>query len=293
MSQWTHVQGCLLLSSEPFEFKKIKVERPADFRNREDQPELEEAWEKWREAYLKSAYLPYPEEQFKMSVPVLMNKYNYKTNKEEAYLYIERITLYSLPRARKYIEEAFKLLPYGETGFTYAIKQDWTNCRTSSSSSEFTCLKKYLKDAVNKLYNDEDYFYSHTYDSLKKYNKLDDNPWIDYVNEIVIGIVEDLRYCSAQELEEGLEKFIRYLESNKVSVCGGMLEFIDEWEENTKHVFRACKYEGYTFETIDTTANKVIKRKTYSYPKDEKGLIDFDEFEKSGWVIKEEVLENE
>ena len=287
MSQWTHVQGCLLLSSGPFEFKKIKVEKPA---KREDN---EEAWEEWRNAYYKSAYLPYPEEQFKMSVPVLRNKYNYKTDKEEACLDIERITLYSLPRARKYIEEAFKLLPYGETGFTYAIKQDRTNCRSSSSSSEFPCLKKYLKDAVNKLYYTEDYFYSLTYEDLKKYNKLDDDPWIDYVDEIVIGIVEDLRYCSAQDLEEGLEKFIKYLESNDIDICGGLLEFIDEWEENTKHVFRVSQFEGYTFETINTTTNKVIKRKTYSYPKDEKGWNDYDKFEESGWVIKEEEIKDE
>lgn len=286
MSQWTHVQGCLLLSSEPFEFKKIKVERPTKRKGNE------EAWAKWVGAYRKSAYLPYPEEQFKMSVPVLTDKYNYQ-NKKESYLNIERITLYSLPRARKYIEEAFKLLPYGETGFTYAIKQDWTNCRSSSSNLDYPCLKTYLKEAVNKLYNDKNYFYSHTYDSLKKYNKLDDEPWVDYVNEIVIGIVEDLRYCSAQDLEEGLEKFIKYLESNKIDISGGMLEFVDEWEKNTKHVFRACEYEGYTFETIDTTTNKVIKIKTYSYPLDDKGLIDFDEFEKSGWIIKEEVLDND
>ena len=288
MSQWTHVQGCLLLSSQPFEFKKIKVEPPANFRNPKEQPELEEAWEKWRSAYLKSAYLPYPEEQFKMSVPTLGRKYNKKTKEYEPCLDIDRVFIYSLPRAKKYIDEAFKLLPYGETGFTYAIKQDVTNCRSSSSCFDYPCLQKYLEEAVNKLYHDDCYFYNHTYESLKRYQNLRDEPWVENVDEMVIGIVEDLRYCSARDLEEGLEKFIAHLEKNQISIVGGLLEFVDEWEENTRHVFRAGEYDGYTFETIDTTTNKVTRLKTYSYPLNERGMIDFDKFDKDGWIIKEE-----
>lgn len=290
MSQWTHVQGCLLLSSGPFEFRKIKVEKPTreQLRQRDEKPEVLEAWGRWREAYLKSAYLPFPKEQFKMSIPTLGQKYNEKTKEDEPCLKIDRITLYSLPRARKYIEEAFKLLPYGETGFTYAIKQDYTNCRRSSSAHEYYCLQKYLKDSINKLYHTDDYFFSYDYKDLKKYNNLRDDPWVDYVEEIVIGIVEDLRYCSAQDLEEGLEKFIAYLEKNSINIVGGLLEYIDDWEDNRKHVFRACEYNGYVFETIDTTTNKVILKKTYSYPLEENGLIDFDKFEESGWVITTE-----
>lgn len=286
MSQWSHIQGCLLLSSEPFEFRKIKLEPPAPMRNDEEHPELVDAWEKWRDAYVKSAYLPFPEEQFKIGRPLIR-----RHEKKDPSLYINNVSIYSLPRARKYIEEAFSLMPQGEVGFTYAIKQDWTNCRESSSWFEFPCLKKYFKEAVTKLYQVDKSYYSYTYDELRKYYKLEDTPWVDKVNEIVVGIVEDLRYCSYKDLEDGLEAFIKHLEKNKVNIIGGVLEFIDDWEnfeQKRKHIFRAQEYEGFVFETIDMNTNTIIHKKIYSYPLDKDGLIDYEEFEKTGWIITTE-----
>ena len=71
MSQWTHIRGGLKLSSNPCEFKN--KENPDYHFGSED------------------AYLPFPEEQIKIAMP-------YKDLDFNPYVY-------SLPRAKKYIEK--------------------------------------------------------------------------------------------------------------------------------------------------------------------------------------------
>lgn len=293
MSQWTYIKGCLEVSISPFEKKEIKVQKPAEIRNPKKEPELEPAWEKYRRALFKSFYLPYPEEQFKINTPTMLERYCKKTKKnpegKETVLHTEA-NIYSLPRAKKYLDEAFKLLPYGETGFTYAVKQDWTNSGSGCSSLEYPCLYKYYKESLEKLYYNEDSWHRYTFEDLVKYQHIDKDCWINYCEDIVIGIMESLRWCSADELQEGLEKFFKYLEEHEFTIGDGYLEWVDNYEENLRHTWRSYGYDGYVFETINLESNQVIYRKSYEAPKDEKGFVDWDAFDKKGYVVKEETF---
>ena len=145
MSQWTHIRGGLELVSSAYEQKPMKIAHPKE-EDFADKDAYEEAIEKWRAAYHKSLYLPYPEEQFKLDVPTLRQRYNRKTKKEYTTLSFHA-NIYSLPRAKKYIKEAFNLMPQGELGFRYSVEQSILDSSSSSSGFMHNCLYKYYKEA--------------------------------------------------------------------------------------------------------------------------------------------------
>lgn len=257
MSQWTHIRGGFELTSTPYEFKGKKDHHYGS----------------------KDAYLPYPEEQFQIEAP---RPFKSENNKKEVGMSF-RANIYSLPRAKKYIEEAFKLLPQGETGWSYAINQTVYNGSSSSSDFDYPCQRKAFKNAVTKMYGSEDWWHDRNYDELKRYYDIQID-WIDIIDGIIIGIREDLRDCSGEELLEKLVEFFLYLKKNDIDVEDGYLEWEDEWAAYSKRPYFYCwrhsrignnAFSGlFTFQKIEYKTNKVIWSRSYQYPMND-GKVDY------------------
>lgn len=241
MSQWTHIRGGFELRSLPYEYKGKNPDTHYGS---------------------KDAYLPFPDEQMKLDppTPVLRDK-----DKEKVGLSFE-VSLYSLPRAKKYIEEAFKMLPYGETGWLYSISQQRYNSSMSSSSFDYPCEKKQFEKMILQMYDPEKIFSN--YKEFSHYYNMSLN-WISYVTGIVIGVREDIRHCSGDELLEALEKFFLYLREHEIYVEDGYLEWDDEYISEYRYAWRSSRVfsdDVYSFMKIDKKTNKIIWKKTYNYP---------------------------
>ncbi len=284
MSQWTHVRGGLELFAGPYEIKKNKLVEP----NKKDF-ESEEAW---RDAYwdyknklAKYYYLPYPEEQFKITTPRVLEVYHKPTKKDpsetETVLHVDEAFVYSLPRVKKLLDEAFALLPSGEVGFRYAVKQD---CFDSSSCSwasafQYPCLDEYYKNALEKLYYNEGHWSRFTFDELVEYQKLNKACSVNDVNSMIIGVREDLRYCSAQMFQEGLEKFFAFLAEHNIGVEDGYIEWEDEYDPDHIYVWRKSRIShdcACVFLILDATTNAIVHSKNCLYKKTEDGYWDFE-----------------
>ena len=251
MSQWTHIRGGFELESPAVELNKCKLSRPKGKRTEKNDAK----WEAyWQEVY-KKAYYPFPEEQLKIGVPTLVQCFD-----NECYTKVDAYE-YSLPRARKYLEKAFEMLPQGELGWHYSILQDNSHCRSSSSDFDYNCSKKQFEKEVVDLYNrDNDGFYlNSTFKELEKYQKIRLG-MVDHVHSFVIGIRDDLRYCSGPELQKALEKFFMYLEDNHIEVEDGYLEWQDEYDPDHIYAWRKSRIEeeSHEFLILDRKTNKVI-----------------------------------
>lgn len=275
MSQWTHIRGGIELVSNPHEFKG----KNPDYHYGS-----------------KDAYLPYPEEQLKITAPTprVFTK-NKKGEKDVELMF--RAYLYSLPRAKKYIKEAFDLLPQGEVGWSYSMNQTVYNGSSSSGDFEYPCDEKAFKQAVTNMYHNEDTWVRYDYDELKKYYNANLS-WVEIVDSIIIGIREDIRYCSGEELLEGLEKFFNYLREHDITVEDGYLEWEDEYALYSDRPYYYCWRcsrisdgidDLYSFHKIEYKTNKVLWTKTYRRPylKDENGK----ETERIDYCSKEAVAE--
>lgn len=296
MSDWTYVRGVMELSCSPYE-NKYKVPCPfTSFKNLSE--EDEKVLESWRRKYNKGKYLPYPEEQFKITTPMMINRYKKPKKKDgsdnnEWDLYVRQAYVYSLPRARKYLDEAFKLLPQGECGFEYAIKQSYqdgnsTMCYSGSFDYD-PCLYKYYKDAINKLYKCDDSWCSYTFEDLVKYQRLDKACHVSFAKSMTLGIMQSLRWCDCDEFEKGLENFFQYLRDNDFSIENVLLE----WHDTYGYLYKCncyANYEDIVFEHYNQ-GDKLIYRKTYYYPKDENGFIDYTNFDEKHPLVKEEKFE--
>lgn len=287
MSQWTHIRGGMQLESSPYEQKKFTLEEP-------DKSKDEDAWYKWRIAWGKSFYLPYPEEQFKLSMPGLgwyCGKKKKDGTREEGRTLEFRAYLYSLPRAKKYLDEAFKLLPQGECGFRYSIKQDVYDGHSSCSGFMTPCLNKYYKDALTRMYHNEDSFYNYTADDLFKWFHVDKECSVESITGMVIGIRDDIRYCSGEEMMKGLEEFFKYLAEHDITVEDGYLEWEDEYEPDVRYAWRNSRLSfgiEHQFLVLDKKTNKILKSKTYVHKRDENGKLDWKAYDNHEFDIIEE-----
>lgn len=277
MSQWTHIRGGIELVSNPHEFKG----KNPDYHYGS-----------------KDAYLPYPEEQLKISAP---KPYTFTKNKKgEKGIGLEfRTYLYSLPRAKKYIKEAFDLLPQGEVGWSYSMNQSIHNGSSSSSDFDYPCDLKAFKQAITAMYKCEDEWVNYTYEDLKKYYGVELD-WVELIDSIIIGIREDIRYCSGEELLKALETFFNYLREHDIIVEDGYLEWEDDyarfWDKPYYYCWRCSSIsdeieELYSFYKIEYKTNKILWKKTYCRPhlKDENGK----ETEKIDYCSKEAVAEEQ
>lgn len=280
MSRWTHIRGGLELIGEIFRYDgKTKLPDVKDFTSAE---EFEKARRKYYDNYLRSAYLPYPEEQFKLSAPLLGTRPNYKKKKdkdgcypEESCLRVPNVYLYSLPNNREYIEKAFKLMPQGELGLRYSLSQEITDYSSSTYGwiQVESCLKKYYKEAIARMYSSRDKYNSYDYDRLYKYEGLDMNDTvINYVSSILVAIRDDVRYCSGVEMLKGLEEAIADLSKHGIDIEDGYIEWEDEYKPNLIFSFRKSRIgpidEDFRFFITDTKNNKIVWSKTYLYKVD-------------------------
>lgn len=245
MSQWTYVRGCLELDSISHEFKHNK-------RNS------------------KNAYLPFPDEQMKINPPTVFH------GEKESFLQFA-VSIYSLPRARKYIEEAFEFLPSGEhLVLSHAISQSDSNCWSSSSDFHFECDRKEFEKKILNMY-EKKVRYIEEEKRLKHLKSiLNFEPYlVKDVSGIIVGIRDDIRYCSGEELLEGFEKFFTHLHENNIDIIDGYLEWEDSYQHFSDNPYYYCwRYstlsssidEYFSFYRIDKKTNKILWKKTYMRP---------------------------
>lgn len=244
MSQWTHIRGGMELSSSAFEYKGKN----------------------------NTAYLPYPEEQFVVLPPTIFTTYDEGWKPKDHKLGFKCIVR-SLPRARKYLDEAFKLLPNGEVGIVYSPVQDDRMCYCSSSNFDHPCEKKCFKAAINKMYNKLDSpLDNYTYSELKRVYGIE-MAGVDYVTGFTIGIRDDLRCASGESVMEGLEKFFDHLYKNRITVEDGYLEWEDEYNSGAIWAWRSSRLNRteFSFLKLDKKTNKILWSKDYK-TKDIKSL---------------------
>lgn len=279
MSEWTYVKGSLELESSPVELnKKFNLAEPKreDFGSRE---EYEEAHDEYRAAYRKALYLPYPEEQFKLGAPIIRGR------AKESRIAFDGTCIYSLPRAKKYIEEAFKLFPQGELGFRYWLDQNGNDGTCSSSGFLLPCLYKYYRGAIDRMYSQ---FSSRWDDSkwnfkdLKKRCGVEEDCGYVTVSTIYCGVNTSLRWATAEEVKDSLIKFIEYLKEHGISINDGYLEWYDSYTVygGFRYAFRTGEWIGeYSIMKLDKDTNKIIWQLNHVHPKSQdSNRTDFDKF---------------
>lgn len=293
MSEWTYVRGCLELDSSPFEVDKnfncVSPKRK-DFNSDE---EFENAVEVYREAYHNAIYLPYPEEQFKLGAPIVgtcpdytkpkkKNKYGFETYLEKRCIKFDGTLIYSLPRARPIIEEAFKLFPQGELGFRYSLDQNENDSTSSISGFMHKCLFEYYHNAIDKMYASFNHDWKSTwnFEDLDKYIGVEEDCGYGCVGEIICGINTSLRCATADEVYHSLLKVIAYLNENDIEIPHGYLEWNDSYTsyKGYRYAFRTGYWIGeYDIMKLDLKTNKIIWKRSHVHPKIGK-KTDFDTF---------------
>lgn len=280
MSEWTYVRGCLELSSSPFEINKKFNQVEPKRKDFDSDEEYEKAIDKYRVALHKAIYLPYPEEQFKLGSPIIRNG----GKNEKGHITFDGTCIYSLPRAKKYIEEAFKLFPQGELGFRYWLDQKSDDGRSSMSGFIHPCLFKYYHDAVDKMYKgfSSRWCSKWNFKDLNKYIGIDEDCSYENIAAIFCGIKTSLRSATAEEVKESLVKFIKYLNDHEISIDDGYLEWHDSYTlwSNFRYAFRSGTWLGeYSIMKLDIRTNKIIWKLSHTHPK-VKGTkkTDFDKF---------------
>lgn len=279
MSRWTHIRGVIELVSEPYEFKKINAPKPTGMRTKDN----DEAWDAYWKEKMSKAYYPNPDKQFVLTAPELIKGVN------GPYLSIEAYE-YSLPRAQKYIDEAFRVLPQGELGWHPAIKQDQYDSGSSSSCAHYKCQKQAYKKAVADLYKNNGWG-EMDLDFVEECFGLTLN-WVHHCNHIVIGIREDIRHCSGMEMLDKLQQFFKYLREHEIEIEDGYLEWQDEYEDDRIYSWRQSRVEPdhdveYKFMIANYKTNKVIYSKTFKHKKDDKGQTDWEAWSRGEYDVEE------
>ena len=297
MSEWTYVRGGLEFACSPFEIKEDfnEVEpKPKDF---ETEEAYEEAVDKYRDAYHKAIYLPFPKEQFKLGAPIIgcvydktkkkkKDKFGFMVYPEKPALRFDGTVIYSMPRAKPILDEAFKLFPQGELGFRYTLEQTSVDSNSSTSGFIHDCLFEYYHDAITEAYkNFESGWYTQwDFDKLNEYVKVEEDCHYDVASEIICGVMTSLRWATANEVAESLEKFITYLREHEISISHGYLEWFDSYcmlgDEKYRWAFRVGQWHNeYDIMKLDWETNKIIWKRSYVHPKKEDGKgIDFDRY---------------
>lgn len=265
MSNWTHVRGNIKIIASPYElrdsFKEIKPQKK-DFATIE---EYTKAMQEYLHKKNEARYLPFPQEQFDLG-PARFNSFRPEKPCLEFKAFV-----YSLPRARKYIEEAFKLLPEGEIeGIRHHVDQIKTDSNLSMNYCDVSYLKELYRETLVNRYKHDNPYYTYDFDDLQKYFYVNEQCSIVYVQDILIGIHDDLRYVSAREFKEALKNFIHYLESNDFDIEDGYIEWEDEAEcdeNNIRYAWRKSysSYGDMSFFTLNAHTNEIITEERYYY----------------------------
>ena len=272
MSRWTHIRGGFELTATPYEYKGKKDIHYGS----------------------KDAYLPFPDEQLEISAPRPRIYEEKKGGRLQSGLYF-KARVYSLPRARGIIKEAFNLLPQGESGLDYFLKQDYRNCHSGSSDFNYPCEEKIFKKKIVDLFS-KDKSYPYTYKEYKDLYGIECYS-VDMVDGIIVGIRDDIRDCSGQELLEGLEKFFTYLDERQVFIEDGYLEWEDEYESDIIYSWRCSRLDSdltrmYAFHKLDKKTNKILWTRTYRLHMlpDAKNEWDYD-LDKRPLLVEDETFE--
>ena len=287
MSEWTYVRGCLSLGSSPFEVKKdfTDVEpKRADFKT---EKAYKEAAAKHSKAFHEAIYLPYPEEQFKLGSPIIRQR------DKKSVISFDGTCIYSLPRAKPIIEEAFKLFPQGELGFRYSLDQIADDARSSISGFIHPCLYEYYHKAIDKMYASfhSDWKSFWNFEQLNKYIGVEEDCGYDTAAAILCGINTSLRGATADEVYHSLLQFLDYLKEHEISIDNGYLEWYDSFSSyyGYRYAFRTGSWLGeWTIMKLDLKTNEILWKHSHLRAKEEgSNKTDFSKFVEKVETIKE------
>ena len=253
MSRWTHIRGGFELKTSPYRLKNPK--QPGGLGS-------------------KNVIIPKPDEQVEIRYPrACCSDDNLKLT--------FTMYIFSLPIAKPVIDKAFKLLPHGED-WSYSISQSIYNGSCSSGQFEFPCEEKIFYKKVQEMFKGDYIDESHV-----------DVDFIECIDEIIIGVREDIRYYSGEEMLQALEKFFIYLRQNEVDVEDGYLEWEDEYESDYIYCWRSSRVTDdvetlWSFYKLDRQTNRILWYKQYKKPvKISKDGEEFIDYESKDLVIEE------
>lgn len=233
MSQWTHVKGCIDLSGSA---------AAVDHNNK---------------TAVTKYYLPYPDEQLKLSAPKPTWVPEGKTRGGIDY----RVKVYCLPRCKEIVDSIMKLFPSGENNIiNYSLYQPKNRFRLSRGSLN-PWEENIVQNRILRQYQDEEDFVG-TWEELKDYYNINIG-WVDCATDFTLTISDDLRYCSGVEFLDALEKGIVSLKEQGIEVTEGIIDWADDY---TKYKFQCIiTYDTITFRTYDpatgtTIASKIIQQ---------------------------------
>lgn len=250
MSEWTHICGGFEVGGSPFSFKG---EKPDTFFGSGD------------------AYFVDPKAQLEVLPPEIKycytaeTEYNATETEYNAALKFDCV-VYSLPRIKKYIDNAIKFLPSGENNkYDYTLTQTRQMSRASSSDFSYPCEEKQFKKVISQMYSIK-FDPEETLQDIENKYKISPG-WTEYVENVIVGISQDVRYCKATEMLEALEKMCVYLLKHDMYFKRGCLEWSDESTEGKyRYLWRAPNFDmklKFGFYKLDAKTNKILWAKEY------------------------------
>lgn len=270
MSQWTHIRGCIELEVSPFDMVM------------KDGTKLPHNPNSWNHSEDVSYVLPCPDEQIQVAMPryfVALKPDN--DIGDDCYQKVD-VEIYSLPRARPIIERIFKkTFPDNELGegVTHCLNQFPHDASSMSSSLRGDeTLERQVKEGIAKLYEKHSTgFPLVEYDDIGEEDGSVRIGFIHEITRVLLGIRDDVRYCSGAEMMRSIKAFLDEITLNDILIEDGYLEWEDEWAPDYLFAWRKSRMDNkvYEFMILDAYTNERIYTETYLFPKGEDGSSDY------------------
>lgn len=207
MSNWTYISGSVSLERGPYE---VKLNKDGCIKYYESG-----AYEGWAQLYL-----PYPEEQFRITET---NPWLKKDGEKPKAGFRHKIEVTSYPIIKRDIEKLMKTLPSGESDeIFYMLKED-NALRGSSSSFNSPQTEKLFKQAVMEKFP----LWKNC--SWKEYEKYmpTEMDWEDSKDDAVLCINDAIRWCDANDFYLKLMDVFTSLIEKNYTLERGVFSFTD------------------------------------------------------------------
>lgn len=196
-------------------------------------------------------YFPYPEEQCSLYADYVID------NQIQT-----RLKINSYPLVSRIIKEGIlDYIPFGETGTFCNLSYDTNHVNISSSQ-----LTPQEQPIFRKLASKQLNGYGLPWNMIKKRIACSS---VDYNNEVILTINDDIRYCSGNELMTAFYKLFDFLSSKNIYIKGGYIEWVDEWEWDKIFAIRVDEYDSnIKFMILNSKTNSIKSWKNLHYKYD-------------------------
>lgn len=212
MSNWTYVSGSIGIEKTPYSVKlnkdgSIKYYKSGKYKG-------------WAQKFL-----PYLEEQFKITKTEPMIREDEETGKPRAG-FRHRVEVSSFPIIRRDIEEMLKDFPQGESSNIYYMLKEENFCRSSSSDFNSPETENFFKEKVMEKFP---LWENCSWEDYDKYipTELDSE---DSKEGAVLCIHDSIRWCEAKILYKTFIDFLTKLVEKGYFLDFGHFTFIDMYK---------------------------------------------------------------